>query len=484
VNGIDVVTTLDIDLQDVAEAALRSQLSAGGADWGTVVLMECATGEIRAMANLTRKADGSIIEDYNYAVGMNLEPGSTFKLASLVTLLDDGGMELNHQIDTGNGTAKISGVQVTDSHKGGGVLTLKEIFEESSNVGFAKAVNELYAGKPSRFTSHLSEMGFDKPLELQIEGEPSPVLRTPGKSGWDGGTLTRMAYGYTMEITPLHTLAFYNAIANDGCMMRPLLVRELRQYGQTVRTYPTEVINSAVCSRRTLAKVRECLEGVVERGTAIVLSNDLYKVAAKTGTAQIALAKAVPGAKAGYTDASGGLHYLATIVGYFPADNPRYSMIVCMKRYWRPGSSGTYFGAGLAGPVFRAVADRVYAREISWQQTVDKQPRCESSLPALKGGSVKEIRRVADKLSVPLRDAKAEKWAVVRADSLGTELSGVPLQAGVVPQVKGMGLKEAIYLLEKSGLKVNFSGKGRVLAQSLQAGERAPRGTPISITLE
>ncbi|GHV01610.1 penicillin-binding protein [Bacteroidia bacterium] len=478
VNGIDVVTTLDIDLQDVAETVLRRQLATGGANWGTAVLMESSTGEIRAMANLTRRSDGSIVEDYNYAVAMNLEPGSTFKLVSLITLLDEGDMELDHRIDIENGRAVIGRTVVVDSHRGGGALTLKRIFEESSNVGFAKAVNEVYAHDPGRFTSHLSKMGFDKPLELQIPGEPDPVMWRPGDRSWSGMTLTMMSYGYAIRITPLHTLAFYNAVANGGRMMRPLLVRELRQYGQTVRTFPTETLNPSICSRRTLENVRQCLEGVVDEGTARILRNPLYRVAAKTGTAQIAQDSH------GYRDAAGGRHYLATIVGYFPADNPRYTMIVCMKTYWRPGSGGTYYGASLAGPVFRAVADRVYAREVSWQPGVEQNPRHASSRPSLKGGNVREIRRVADKLAVPLSSSgNVGRWAVVHADSSSVGLTGVDLTPGVTPRVTGMGLKEAVYLLEKSGLRVAFSGRGQVLAQSIPPGEPAPRGSVITIVL-
>ena len=478
VNGIDVETTLDVDIQDVAETALKQQLALGKANWGTAVLMEASTGEIRAMANITRRGDGSFAEDYNYAAAMNLEPGSTFKLATLIALLDDGKMELDHMIDCENGRARVGRVTVVDSHKES-VISLRRVFEVSSNIGFAKAVNDVYASDPKRFTDFVSSLGFYDPLGIQISGEPDPVAWRPGEGMWSGQTLTMMSYGYGFDITPLHTLTFYNAVANNGRMMRPLLVTGLKEYGQSVKNFQPEVLNSSICSKQTLAKARECLEGVVDEGTASLLKNPYYKVAAKTGTAQIAQGNR------GYTDAMGGRHYLATIVGYFPADAPRYTLIVGIKTYYGMGNYGNYYGASLAGPVFRAIADRVYAQETSWQPAVD-QDREPSQVPVpIKSGASREIKRVADKLSVPVKSGRnVGLWAQVVRDSLGTHLENVALEPGVVPPVKGMGLKEAIYLLEKSGLKVGFSGKGKVASQSIAPGEKVPRGTFIAIELK
>lgn len=478
IDGVDVLTTIDVDLQDVAESALRRQLELGKANWGTAVLMETATGEIRAMANITRTSTGAFVEDYNYAAGKRLEPGSTFKLATLITLLEDAKMSLDHTINCENGSARVANVPVTDSHREG-VISLRRIFEVSSNIGFAKAVNETYADKQGRFADYLASLGFYSPLGLQIGGEPNPVAWKPGDRSWSGQTLVKMSFGYGLEITPLHTLTFYNAVANNGRMVRPLLVKELREYGQTRKTFRTEVMNPSICSAQTLKQVRECLEGVVDEGTAAVLKSPYYKVAAKTGTAQIA-----QGSR-GYRDARGGREYLATIVGYFPADAPKYTMIVCMKTYYGPNSYGTYYGASLAGPVFRAIADRVYGQALSWQEPVhnDRQPAADP-IP-IKGGSVKAIRKVADKLDVRLEAwRKAGDWATVRQDSTVVTLTEVQPEWGVVPSVQGMGLKDAIYLLERSGLAVSFSGKGKVVSQSLPAGEKIIRGTLISVELK
>ena len=403
VDGIDVVTTLDIDVQDVAENALRKQLELGDADWGTAVLMEVSTGEIRAITNLTRKGEGKFVEDFNYAVGMNLEPGSTFKLASLMTLLDDAGASLEEHYDTGDGRMMIGRARVVDSHACGDV-TLREVFEHSSNVGFALAVNKYYKETPRRFVDHLYKMGLGMPLDLQIPGGADPVIFRPGDASWSGVTLTMMSYGYALRLTPLKTLSFYNAVANDGKMVRPMFVKELKQYGQTLRTFPPEVMVPSIGSPKVIAQVQEALRGVVNDGTARGLKNPYYSVAGKTGTAQIAMGRH------GYTDRFGGRHYLATLVGYFPADKPRYSCIVAIKTYNGPGRRGTYYGASLAGPVFRAIADRVYARNTSWQTPLSERSDKADGVPALKSGRADEVRRVARRFDVPYTPERGVQW--------------------------------------------------------------------------
>lgn len=478
VDGIDVVTTLDVDVQDVAETALRRQLIAGDADWGTAVLMEVATGEIRAITNLTRRGEGKYVEDFNYAIGMNLEPGSTFKLASLMTLLDEGGASLDEEYDTRPGTAVIGRAKVVDTHNYG-ELTLRGVFEKSSNVGFAKAVNKYFKDRPERFVGHLRKMGLDKPLDLQIQGEAKPVIRGPGDKWWDGTTLTMMSYGYALRMTPLKTLSFYNAVANDGRMVRPQFVKELRQYGQTLRAFPPETMVSSIGSGEVIRQVQEAMQGVVDEGTARILKNPYYKVAGKTGTAQIAMGRH------GYTDRYGGRHYLATLVGYFPADKPRYSCIVAIKTYHGPGRRGTYYGASLSGPVFRAIADRVYAQSTAWQTPLSKQQEKSADPPALKPGRVDEVKRVANRFRLSHADApRAAVWMnVEEQDSLPPEAVAITPTEGTVPDVVGMGLKEAIYLLEKAGMVVSFSGVGVVQSQSFQPGVRVARGSVISLRL-
>ncbi|MCD8071641.1 MAG: transpeptidase family protein [Alistipes sp.] len=490
VDGCDVVTTIDVDLQDVAEAELKKQLDKLSADWGTVVLMEVATGEVHAMANITRKGPGNFVEDFNYAVGRRLEPGSTFKLATLITLLDDAKMSLDEQIDCENGRARVGRRVVVDDHKEG-VIDLRRVFEVSSNIGFAKAVHDHYGADKNgeaRFVDHISSMGLGQPLGIGLAGESSKHPKAEG-SGWDGTSLVMMSYGYALELTPMHTLALYNAVANNGRMVRPRLVREVSSYGQTVRKFDTEVINPAICSRATLELVRSCLEGVVSEGTGGVLKNPYYDVAAKTGTAQI------PFDNGGYTDSRGGRNYLATMVGYFPADNPKYTCIVAIKTYHGPGNRNTYYGASLPGPVFRAIADRVYTSNTSWHRTVDagreKQPPAPGSV---KNGSAEGLRMVAARLSLPFKPARGgDGWIYVEPATApppegeaGQESAPYLTAANdgdVVPLVKGVGLREAVYLLESKGMKVTFSGKGRVTSQSVAEGTEIRRGQAIHLNL-
>jgi cell division protein FtsI (penicillin-binding protein 3) len=272
VDGIDVVSTIDIDMQDVAESALRQQLIRGNALWGTVVLMEVATGEVRAIANLSRRSPGVYVEDYNYAIGRAQDPGSTFKLASLLALLEDARFPLTKTYDTEGGRALVRGRYIRDDHPEG-ELTLQQIFERSSNIGFAKAIDEAYSSNPDRFINFLSKLGLTEALDLQIGGSAKPIINRPGGGGWDGLTLTQMAYGYALTITPLHTLTLYNAVANNGRMVRPKFVKALSSYGETTTVYNTEVMNPAICSQPTLRMVRESLQGVVDEGTAQLLRN-------------------------------------------------------------------------------------------------------------------------------------------------------------------------------------------------------------------
>jgi cell division protein FtsI (penicillin-binding protein 3) len=487
VHGIDVVTTLDVELQDIAERALRNQLENLKAEWGTVILMEVATGEIHAMSNLTRYRDGRIVDDLNYGIGRNMEPGSTFKLATLMTLLDDAGISLDDVVNTGGKTAVIGRAIVTDDHPENHPITLRRVFEVSSNIGFSKLVHEKYGADPARFVDHVCKIGLDKPLHVQIPGSLAPVIRRPGDTYWTKGlTLEKMAYGYSFEITPMRTLCLYNAVANGGRMLSPLLVKELRQYGDPVRTFKSETIVESVCTPRTLALVREGLEKVVEEGTAIGLSNKNYQVAAKTGTAQVAFTRReTAGGRGGYVDIHGGRRYVASMVGYFPADKPKYSCIVVMQTYFGQGNYNTYYGASLSGPVFKAVADRVFSSQISWHESVAEGREPLREPVPLKGGRPEDSRKVASKLDLPLDAPRGMKgWAIAQPDSATMHLVSIDVTPAKVPQVVGMGLKEAIYLLESSGLRAAFSGRGVVVSQSLAPGTSAQRGTAVYLRLD
>ncbi len=350
-DGNDIITTIDIELQDVAESALFSQLSRHGAHHGTAILMEVKTGDIKAISNLRIEDDGDYHESYNYAVGESTEPGSTFKLPAFMVALEDGVISLEDSISTGDGTVRYYDKTIRDSHRGGyGTITARTVFENSSNVGTAMIINENYKGRPGDFVDRLYSMGLNDKVGIEIKGEGSPLIRYPGDKYWSGISLPMMSHGYEVQQTPLQILTFYNAVANDGRMMKPRLVKEIRYHGQQVEEFSPRVLKSSICSKATIEKAHELLEGVVERGTATNLRNDTYKIAGKTGTAQIA------NDKYGYKQ-DGRVSYQASFVGYFPADNPVYSCIVVVNA----PTNSIYYGNLVAGPVFKEIADKVYS---------------------------------------------------------------------------------------------------------------------------
>jgi cell division protein FtsI (penicillin-binding protein 3) len=440
--GYDVVTTIDLDLQDAAENALYKQLEKHKAHHGCAVVMEVRTGDIKAIANLEIGSDGRYHETYNYAVGESTEPGSTFKMMSMIAALEDGVIDLNDTINTGDGTVRFYDKIIRDHEdKGLGRITAREVFEHSSNVGTAKIINEGYKDNPRRYVDRLYSMQINKPLGLQIKGEGKPVIRYPGDKLWSGISLPMMSHGYEVQMTPLQILTFYNAIANNGKMVKPRFVTEVRDGNRLIKTFDTEVITNAICSRSTINKAKSLLEGVVERGTAKNLRDSNYRIAGKTGTAQIA------NAKHGYRSGP-RISYQASFVGYFPANDPLYSCIVVVNA----PSNWVYYGNVVSGPVFKEIADKVYATNFF------------RDLQALNPDRDEKVR---------LREA---------ADIIDSR--DLTLTAGTMPDVTGMGLRDAIYLLENSGLRVYYTGRGRVARQSPQAGARISRGATVSIELK
>ena len=320
-DGCDLYSTIDINIQDVAENALMKQLIANDAHHGCVILMEVETGEIKAIANLSRDGAGDYFEYYNQAIGESTEPGSTFKLASLMAALEDGLVNLTDSVDTEDGEVKFFDKTMKDSHVGGfGKISVKNAFECSSNVGISKIITAGYAKKPQAFINRLRKMGVGEPLGLEILGEALPSLKSPSDKSWSGTTLPWMSIGYEVTLTPLQILAFYNAVANNGKMVKPMFVKEIRDKRKVIKKFKTEVVNEMICSRSTIEKAKKMLVGVVENGTAINLKNANFKIAGKTGTAQI-----------GYADKSKKISYQASFVGYFPAENPKYSCIVVVN---------------------------------------------------------------------------------------------------------------------------------------------------------
>lgn len=476
VDGCDVVTTIDLEVQDVADKALRRQLVAQNALWGTTMVMECATGDLLAMVNLGRRRDGSYGELENYALGRRMEPGSTFKLAALIALLEDAGVPLSLSYDSGNGRPVMVGkAKVQDSHVGFSVVDLKTATAQSLNVYFARAVYEAYKDNPKRYTDFLKELHLDRPVGLEAFGEKAPLLPEPGQKIWyPHVTLPNMGYGYGIELAPIQTLTLYNAVANHGRMVAPRLIREIRRGDRTVERVPTRVLVDRICSGSTLRKVRECLEEVAATGTAKYYFGDTsrFRVGAKTGTAKFA---------------QGGIHYsdgyyLGTMVTYLPADDPRYTVLTCV--FTRRGNGTTYYGAGLAGPVEQQVAAYLYNREHDWFARVE-EAGTERSPMRIKGGDITQVRRIAGKFSPRVESETRTGWGRVKTDSAGrVTILAAGEDPGVMPDVRGMGLKDALFLLESRGLRVRFTGKGAVTQQSIAAGARIRRGETVTITLK
>jgi cell division protein FtsI (penicillin-binding protein 3) len=470
-DGNDIVTTIDVDLQDVASSALENQLRKHNAHHGCAVLMEVATGDIRAIANLEQKGNGSYHETYNYAIGESTEPGSTFKLAALMAAIEDGVIDTGDIVDTGTGTVKYYNKIIRDTKEEGyGKLTVKEVFEKSSNVGTSKLIYESYKDNPKEFVNRLYAMKLNQQLDLQIKGEGKPLIRYPGDKFWSGLSLPMMSHGYEVQMTPLQILTFYNAVANDGKMMRPRFVTAILSNGTVIKSFGTDVIINSIASRNTIRKAKKMMEGVVEYGTAINLKNANYKIAGKTGTAQIALNNL------GYRQK---MSYQASFVGYFPAENPLYSCIVVVNA----PSNGVYYGNIVAGSVFKEISDKVYATTFYRDYRAENNEDKKIAAPEAGNGFRSDINEVLGDLKVRYRRTSKDEWVATRESGDTIRLVGVDLKQGLVPDVRGMSLRDAIYLLENSGLRVRYSGKGRVLRQSPAHGARVYEGSVVSLDM-
>jgi cell division protein FtsI (penicillin-binding protein 3) len=472
-NGSDIVTTIDINIQDLAESALMRELAADSADHGCVIVMEVKTGYIKAIVNLGKNSKGGYSEIFNYAIGEASEPGSTFKLASFLVALEDGRIDLNTTVNTSGGVTFFSGRKMEDSHKGGyGVITAQQVFEKSSNVGTSKLIYGAYSQDPQKYIDGLYRMSLNKKLDLQLGGEGNPYIKSTQDKWWSNVSLPWMSIGYEVALTPLQLLALYSAVANNGKMMKPILVKEILKNGQVEQTFPPEIINPAICSPATLVKVKILLEGVVERGTASMLKNPVYKIAGKTGTAQ--LARDNKGYKVG-TKA----HYKGSFTGYFPADNPRYSIFVMIFRPLK----GKYYGAQVAAPVFKEIADYIYAN----LKDIENPPVKDTLgpiVPFICPGLQKDIAEIYNRMDYQVNEINtAAQWVRPVLDSTRIVLEPEVISRGVVPDVTGMNVKDAVFLLEGMGMKVMVNGKGAVVRQSILPGKYYPKGSLIILDL-
>lgn len=475
-DGSSIVTTIDIDLQDVAHRALHTQLKNHDAQYGSVVLMEVGTGDIKSIVNLSKKG-GIYREVYNYAVGASTEPGSTFKLPALLTALEDGVVGLNDTIDTGKGRYKPyknDNFEIKDDSwitGGYGKLSVQQIFEKSSNVGMAKIIEGAYKKKPHLFVDRLYKMSLNQRLNLEIPGEGYPKINYPGDKLWSGVSLAQMAYGYEVRLTPMQLLTLYNAVANNGKMVKPRFVKEIRNHGKIIKTYPIEIINASICSKSTIQKAHKTLEGVVERGTATNLQASHFKIAGKTGTTQIY--NQVGGYK-------GRRSYQASFAGYFPASNPKYSCIVVISA----PSRNVYYGNQVAGPVFLEIANKVYATSLSLQKPLNANKSKSLDLPYSKNGYTKETIAALKKLGIKTMVTKdLGEWSATQKKEAFIRLENKKAVDNLMPNLNLMGLKDAIYLLENMGLVVEVKGRGSIRKQSVPPGARVRPGQRVTIEM-
>ncbi|NBC83700.1 MAG: PASTA domain-containing protein [Bacteroidetes bacterium] len=469
-DGYDVVTTININLQDVAESALRRQLMLHNAHHGTAIMMEVKTGHVKAIVNLQKDSDDQYRELYNYAIGESSEPGSTFKLPVIMALLEDSHVDLDDTIDTKNGVYQLYDKKIRDSNwdKGGyGKITVREAIEYSSNVAMAKMVTEHYGNNEADFVNRLYRMNLNEKLGVEIKGEGNPYIKYPKSKYWSGISLAMMSHGYEVRITPLQLLTFYNAIANNGKMVKPVFAKELRMHGETVEKYGTEVITPSISSRPTLKKAQTMLKGVVAHGSANNLNDTHIKIAGKTGTAQV-----------NYANSDKEMSYQASFVGYFPADDPKYSCMVVINS----PSKSVYYGNLVAGPVFLEIAKKAYATNFNLQQALKEKPE-EPEIPFSKSGIRGETVNALKGLNIEVNDNTSSNWVSTFKMDHKVELKTRETVENLVPNVVEMGLKDALYLLESAGLKVHVNGRGSVRAQSILPGTRVKEGQVITLEM-
>lgn len=459
--GKDIYTTIDVSIQDVAHDALRRALIHHQADHGCVIVMEVKTGKLRAIANLGRKDSVNYVEFLNYAVGETTEPGSTFKLATVASLMEDGLVNKNTKVDCGNGVAVFKNLTIRDHEAPKNpIMDVKKIIEVSSNVGVAKLANTNYGHQSKQFYKHLKEFGFADKIDLEIAGAGEPVLAKPEK--WSGVSAAFLAHGYELRVTPLHTLQFYNAIANGGVLVKPTLIEKIKYFANTIDS--TKAKENKILNEKTVSDLREILESVVTNGTAMNLKTDYLQIAGKTGTAKIA------DKNKGYKNAI----YQASFCGYFPAEDPQYSMIVVVNS----PTSGGYYGNVVAGSIFREVADKIYATNLNHKDMDQPADIMAKQQPLIAKSTFDDIHTIYKYLGFNVKMDEGE-WLAYS----DTKYSAMQTIENVMPDLKGMSQRDALFMAESMGLKVVFEGRGLVKNQSINAGERIRKGLQVKIQL-
>ena len=484
-NGADIVTTIDVSMQDLAERALLKELRLINANVGVAIVMEVKTGDIKAIVNMERGADGKLYEMKNHAISDLMEPGSVFKTVSLMTVLEDGMCDTSRVVETGNGIYDMHGRPMRDHnwrHNGYGTITMARSLEVSSNIGVSRIVEDYYGKNPEKFVEGVYRTGITTDFKLPLNGYAPARVRMPKKNArgqwlnWSKTSLAWMSIGYETQIPPISTLAFYNAIANGGRMMYPRFVTGISKNGEMLMTFPAMAVpgHEKICSQRTLGKVQAMLEHVVSKGTAKKAGSKAFKIAGKTGTAQVAQ---------GGSYRNGTMKYLLSFVGYFPADAPRYSCIVCIQKKGLPASSG------FSAIAFREIAEGIMAQNLK-MDVRDAKDEHSIMVPDVKAGNINSAGNVLHSLGVrtqgqPWNDSQKPVWGTGSRNRHSVTLNRVAMTpANEVPDVKGMGARDAVYLMESRGIKVTLKGRGKVCRQSLQPGLRAVKGQRCHLILE
>lgn len=466
--GYDIYTTIDINLQDVAESSLARTVAKYRADHGSVVLMHIQTGQIRAIANLGKNKEGQYSEKYNYAVAELNEPGSVFKVASTMALLDHGYCDENTTVDLENGTTKYFNRTMEDAHPRPGIASLKQVFETSSNVGISKLVYRHYKDHKEKFYEYLQDLRLTQSTGIDLNGEPNPDIH--GVKSWSGISLPWISIGYEVRLTPIQILNLYATIANNGVQMKPYLVKEIKENDKVIKTYKPIVLNKRVASDYTIKTIRSFLEGVVDSGTASNIRNVDYKIAGKTGT------NLISDANRKYSDKV----YQSTFVGYFPATNPAYACIVVINN---PDKSVGYYGGVVAAPVFRDIADKIYATELSIQKPLEVNVN-RNAIHINKPMTYKDYESIGKGLNIYYKSVtNPSEWVYSENKDSLNELKHWNPERNLMPNVENMSLKDALYLLENMGLKVHIVGSGKVKQQSIPEGSNIQRGIPIVLML-
>ncbi len=471
--GLDIITTLDVNLQDLAESSLEKTLKKFQAKHGSVILMNIKTGEIKAIANLGKfkpkdANEVKYIEDFNYAIGEPNEPGSVMKLASVMALLEDGFCDENYKIDLSKGRYKYYNAEMIDAHPKDATVTLSEAFKMSSNVGISKPVFKFYSDDKEKFYAKLEQFNLTKPIGIEIVGEVAPQIKKPKE--WSGVSLPWMSIGYEMKLTPLQILTFYAAVANEGKMMKPFLVKEIRDNSNVVETFKPEIINERIAKKETIQVVKKMLEKVVDSGTASNIKS-YYSIAGKTGTNLLTTRKN------GYREK----FYQASFVGYFPAENPVYACIVVVNS---PNNSIGFYGNVVAAPVFKDIADRIYSTDIKiHKELIQKNPSSFLGLKSFKGFK-EDILAVGKKLgwNTIIGDSSSE-WGTAVVAKKNVVLKPNFSSPKLMPNLKDMSVKDAVYILENMGAKVQIQGKGKITDQSIKPGQKIFKGSYVKIYL-